>query len=66
LDAHWKEVKKQVAKWHKMGLIQPACRKFNSPIYSMANKNGGILLMQNFWTLNARKCPEKHNMKEIS
>ena len=47
-DAHHDEVKKHVTEWLKMGVVQPARSKYNSPIFAVAKKNGGIRLVQNF------------------
>jgi hypothetical protein len=40
----------------KMGLIQPACSKFNSK----------FAFFQDFRALNANMCPEKYAFKDIS
>ncbi|MCZ2208037.1 hypothetical protein, partial [Cylindrospermopsis raciborskii] len=53
-DAHRIEVEKHVNEWLKMGVIQPARSKFNSPIFAVAKKNGGIRLVQDFRALNAQ------------
>ena len=36
------EVEKHVVKWLKLEVIEPARRKYNSPIFAVAKKNGGI------------------------
>ena len=38
-DAHREEVEKHVTEWLKMGVVQPARSKYNSPIFAVAKKN---------------------------
>ena len=47
-DAHMEEVEKHVIEWLKLGVIEPAWSKYNSPIFSLAKGNGGIRLIQDF------------------
>jgi len=65
-DAHRVEVEKHVSEWLKMGVIQPARSKFNSPIFAVAKKNGGIRLVQDFRALNAQTYMDKYSMKDVS
>jgi disulfide oxidoreductase YuzD len=48
-DAHHQQVKQQVTKW-----LKPTRSKFNSPIFLVAKKNGGLHLLQDFHDLNAQ------------
>ena len=64
-DAHHQEVEKHVTKWLKMGVVQPARSKFNSPIFAVAKKNGGIQLVQDFRALNAQTHIDKYSMKDV-
>ena len=41
-DVHMEEVEKHVLECLKLGVIEPAWSKYNSPIFAVANKNGGI------------------------
>ena len=65
-DAHREEVEKHVAEWLKMGVVQPARSKFNSPIFAVGKKNGGIRLVQDFRALNAQTHLDKYSMKDVS
>ena len=49
-----------------MGVFQPACSKYNSPIFAVAKKNGGIHLVQDFQALNAETHIDKYSMKDVS
>ena len=42
LDVHMEEVEKHVVKWLKLGVIELARSKYNSLIFAVAKKNGGI------------------------
>ena len=63
---HHVEVKKHVTEWLKMGVVQPAHSKYNSPIFAVAKKNGGIRLVQYFQALNAETHMDKYSMKDVS
>ena len=65
-DAHREEVEKHVTEWLKMGVVQPARSKYNSPIFAVAKKNGGIRLVQDFRALNAETHIDKYSMKDVS
>ena len=41
-DAHMEEVEKHVVEWLKLGVIEPARSKYNSLIFAVTKKNGGI------------------------
>ena len=65
-DAHREPVEQHVTEWLKLGVVQPACNKFNSPIFVVANKNGGLRLVQDFRALNAQTHTDKYSMKDVS
>ena len=65
-DAHREEVEKHVNEWLKMGVVQAARSKYNSPIFAVAKKNGGIRLVQDFRALNAQTHVDKYSMKDVS
>lgn len=65
-DAHRLEVEKHVAEWLKLGVVQPARSKFNSPLFAVAKKNGGIRLVQDFRALNAQTFVDKYSMKDVT
>ncbi len=52
-DAHCEQVEKHVTEWLKLGVVQATRNKFNSPIFIIAWKNGGLRLVQDFRALNA-------------
>ena len=66
LDAHMEEVEKHVIEWLKLGVIEPARSKYNSPIFVVAKKNGGIRLVQDFRALNAETHIDKYCMQDVT
>ena len=65
-DAHREAVEKHVTEWLKMGVVQPTRSKYNSPIFAVLKKNGGIRLVQDFRALNAQTFEDKYSMKDIN
>jgi hypothetical protein len=65
-DAHREQVEKHVTEWLKLGVVQPTRSKFNSPIFVVAKKNGGLRLVQDFRALNAQTHTDKYSMKDVN
>jgi len=65
-DAHQKEVERHVLKWLKLGVIQPARSRYNSPIFAVIKKDGTIRLVQDFRALNNESYTDKYIMKDVS
>jgi hypothetical protein len=65
-DAHREQVEKNVTEWLKLGVVQPTRSKFNSPIFVVAKKNGGLRLVQDFRALNEQTHTDKYSMKDVS
>ena len=64
-DAHREEVERHVAEWLKLGVVQPCRSKFNSPLFVVMKKNGGVRLVQDFRALNAQTYVDKYSMKDV-
>ncbi len=64
--AHPKEVKKHVLEWLKLGVIWPACSRYNSPIFAVMKKDGNMRLVQDFCALNNQLYTDKYSMKDVS
>ena len=45
-DAHRKEVERHVLEWLKLGVIQPARSRYNSPIFAVMKKDNTVRLVQ--------------------
>jgi hypothetical protein len=65
-DAHCQEVEKHVLEWLILGVIQPARSRYNSPIFAVMKKDGGVRLVQDFQALNNQSYTDKYSMKDVS
>jgi hypothetical protein len=65
-DAHQKEVERHVLKWLKLGVIQPAPSRYNSPIFAITKKDGNMHLIQDFRVLKQQSYTDKYSMKDVS
>ncbi len=65
-DAHRQEVERHVLEWLKLGVIQPARSRYNSPIFAVMKKYGGVRLVQDFRALNNQSYTDKYSMKDVS
>jgi hypothetical protein len=65
-DAHRQEVKQHVLKWLKLSVTQPARSRYNSPIFAVMKKDGGVRLVQDFRALNNQSYTDKYSMKDVS
>jgi hypothetical protein len=65
-DAHRKEVEDHVLEWLKLGVIQPARSRYNSPIFAVLKKDGNVHLVQDFRALNTQSYTDKYSMKDAS
>jgi len=52
--------------WLKLGVIQPARSRYNSPIFAVMKKDGGVRLVQDFHALNNQSYTDKYSMKDVS
>ena len=64
-DAHREAIEKQVAEWLKLGIVQPTRSRYNSPIFVVTKKDGGIRLVQDFRALNAQTYIDKYSMRDV-
>ena len=53
-------------KWLKLGVIQTAGSRYNSPIFAVMKKNGNVRLVQDFRALNQQSYTDKYSMKDVS
>jgi len=47
-NAYQDKVEKHVQEWLKLGVVEPAWSKFNSPLFAVLKKNRGVRLVQDF------------------
>ena len=60
------ELERHIVEWLKLGVIEPARSKYNSPIFAVAKKNGGIRLVQDLQALNAETHIDKYCMRDVT
>ena len=53
-DAHQVEVANHVKQWLKLEVVQPTQSNFNSPIFVVSKKDGGLRIVQDLRKLNAQ------------
>jgi hypothetical protein len=64
-DSHRKEVERHVLEWLKLGVIQPARSRYNSPIFAVMKKDGTVRLVQDLRALNNESYTDKYSMKDV-
>jgi hypothetical protein len=52
--------------WLKLGVIQPARSRYNSPIFAVMKKDGNVCLVRDFSALNQQSYTDKYSMKDVS
>jgi hypothetical protein len=65
-DTLMHEIEKHVLEWLKLGVIQPACSRYNSPIFAVMKKDGNVRLVQDFPALNNELFTDKYSVKDVS
>ena len=65
-DAHRDALMEQVNEWLKMGIIQPAHSRFNSPIFVVPKKDGSMRFVLDFRALNANSQDDRYTMKDVN
>jgi hypothetical protein len=65
-DAHRQEFERHVLEWLKLGVIQPAHSRYNSLIFAVMKKDGGVRLVQDFRALNNQSYTDKYSMNYVS
>jgi hypothetical protein len=65
-DALQKEIERHVLEWLKLGVIQPAHSRYNSPIFAVIKKDGNVRLVQDFQALNQQSYKDKYSIKVVS
>jgi len=60
LDTHREYLEKQVQEWLKLGIVQPSTSRYNSPMFLVPKKDGGIRVVQDFRALNANSHDDRY------
>ncbi len=64
-ESHRDALIAQVNEWLKLGIIQPAHSRFNSPIFVVPKKDGTMRFVLDFRALNANSLDDRYNMKDV-
>ena len=54
-----------VKQWLKLRVVQPTRSKFNSPIFVVSKKDGGLRIVKDLRKLNNQSHEDKYSMKDI-
>lgn len=65
-EMHMNEVQKHLQEWLKLGIIEPCRSKYNSPLFLVAKKDGGLRIVQDFRALNENTHVDKYSMHDVN
>ena len=65
-EAHRKQAEQQVVEWLKLGVVEPCRSKYNSPLFMVNKKDGGLRIVQDFRALNTQTMEDKYSMHDVS
>jgi len=65
-EAHRDALVSQVKDWLKLGIIEPANSRFNSPIFVVPKKDGTMRFVLDFRALNSNSHDDRYTMKDVS
>jgi hypothetical protein len=65
-EMHREYLEKQVQEWLKLGIVQPSKSRYNSPMFLVPKKDGGVRVVQDFRALNANSHDDRYSMKNIN
>jgi hypothetical protein len=58
-------VQRPVEELLKLGVVRPSNSKFNSPMFVVAKKDGGVRIVQDFWAINQQTMVDKYSMRDV-
>jgi len=65
-EMHMNEVQKHLQEWLKLGIIETCRSKYNSPLFLVAKKDGGLRIVQDFRALNENTHVDKYSMHDVN
>ena len=65
-EGHMKEVEQHLTEWLKLGVVEPCRSKYNSPLFLVTKKDGGLRVVQDFRALNEQTMEDKYSMHDVS
>ena len=64
--AHQHVLHEQVQEWLKLGVVQPSRSRYNSPMFLVPKKDGGLRVVQDFRALNLNSQDDRYSMKDVA
>ena len=64
-DDQQEAVKRHVEELLKLGVVRPSNSKFNSPMFVVAKKDGGVRIVQDFRAINQQTMVDKYSMRDV-
>ena len=61
--AHLEEVRANIDKWLKLGIVEPARSRYNSPIFCVKKKGGGFRMCLDYRGVNEKSFPENYTIR---
>ncbi len=61
--AHLDEVRSNIDKWLKLGIVEPARSRYNSPIFCVKKKGGGYRMCLDYRGVNEKSFPENYTIR---
>ncbi len=61
--AHLEEVRSNIDKWLKLGIVEPARSRYNSPIFCVKKKGGGYRMCLDYRGVNEKSFPENYTIR---
>ena len=58
-------VQRHVEELLKLGVVRPSTSKFNSPMFVVAKKDGGVRIVQDFRAINQQTMVDKYSMRDV-
>jgi len=61
------KIKESIKEWSKLGVIEPAHSKYNSPLFLVPKKDkGGMRICQDYRQINAASLPDKYSIRTVN
>ena len=64
-EAQRETVESHIQELLKLGVIRPSRSKYNSPIFVVKKKSGGLRIVQDFRAINAETLVDKYSMRDV-
>ena len=64
-EAQRQAVQDHVDELLKLGVVRPSRSKYNSPIFIVSKKGGGIRIVQDFRAINTQTLVDKYSMRDV-